>query len=81
MVVARGETPWLAVYAPLSWLFMLGIAAMAVFWLGQLSLALGRHPGLAVFRVQENQINVRGHVQFVSSQFAHAHHDHFLGGA
>ena len=41
MTVARGETPWLAAYAPLSWLFMLGIAAMAVFWLGQLSLVLG----------------------------------------
>lgn len=41
MAVARGETPWLAAYAPLSWLFTLGIAAMTVFWLGRLSLAFG----------------------------------------
>lgn len=41
MALARGETPWLAVYAPLSWLFTLGIGATAIVWLGQLSLTLG----------------------------------------
>ena len=41
LAVARGETPWLAAYAPLSWLFTLGIGAAAVFWLGQVSLAFG----------------------------------------
>lgn len=41
MVVASGETPWLAVYAPASWLYGVGIAALAVAWLGQVSLALG----------------------------------------
>ncbi len=41
MAVANGETPWLAAYAPLSWLFTLGIGATAVFWLGHLSLAFG----------------------------------------
>ncbi|MDH3210463.1 MAG: hypothetical protein OEL91_08825, partial [Burkholderiaceae bacterium] len=41
MQVARGETPWLAAYAPLAWLNMLAIAALAVAWLGQFSLAIG----------------------------------------
>ena len=41
MAVARGEARWLAVYAPLSWLYGLGLAALALVWLGQLSLALG----------------------------------------
>ena len=41
MVVARGERPWLAAYAPLSWLNGLVITAMAVAWLGTLSFALG----------------------------------------
>ena len=41
MPVARGETPWLVAYAPLAWLYGLGIASLAVLWLGQLSLALG----------------------------------------
>jgi putative peptide zinc metalloprotease protein len=41
MPVARGETPWLAAYAPLAWFYGLGIAALAVAWLGQLSLLLG----------------------------------------
>ena len=41
MPVARGEIPWLVGYAPLSWLTALAIAALAVAWLGQLSLMLG----------------------------------------
>ncbi len=41
MAVARGEAPWLAAYAPLAWLYGLAVAALAVAWLGQLSLALG----------------------------------------
>ncbi len=41
MVVAQGETPWLALYAPLSWLMILLIAAIAVAWIGQLSFTLG----------------------------------------
>ena len=41
MAVARGERPWLAVYAPLAWCYGLVIAALAVLWLGQLSLVLG----------------------------------------
>ena len=41
MAVARGERPWLAAYAPLAWLYSLVVVALAVVWLGQLSLALG----------------------------------------
>ncbi len=41
MALARGELPWLVAYAPLSWLYGMVIAALAVFWLGQLSLPLG----------------------------------------
>ena len=41
MPVARGETPWLAAYAPLAWLYGLGVAALAAAWLGQISLPLG----------------------------------------
>ncbi len=41
MPVARGETPWLFLYAPLAWLYGLVIVALAVAWLGQLSLLLG----------------------------------------
>jgi putative peptide zinc metalloprotease protein len=41
MPLARGEAPWLAAYAPLAWLYGIGIAALAVTWLGQISLALG----------------------------------------
>ncbi|MDH5539076.1 MAG: PqqD family peptide modification chaperone, partial [Rhizobacter sp.] len=41
MPVARGETPWLAAYAPLAWCYGIFIASVAVLWLGQLSLALG----------------------------------------
>ena len=41
MPVARGETAWLALYAPLAWLYGLVIAAVAVAWLGQLSFSLG----------------------------------------
>ncbi|MDP1534272.1 MAG: hypothetical protein Q8L92_11910, partial [Rubrivivax sp.] len=41
MVVARGEAPWLAAYAPLAWMMALLIAALAVGWLGQISWPLG----------------------------------------
>ena len=41
MPVARGEAPWLAAYAPLAWLTSVGIATLAVLWLGQISLLLG----------------------------------------
>lgn len=41
MALARGEAGWLAAYAPLSWLYSLGIGALAVVWLGQMSLVLG----------------------------------------
>ncbi len=41
MPVARGETGWLAVYAPLSWLYGLTIGIVAMLWLGHVSLALG----------------------------------------
>ncbi len=41
MPVARGETKWLAAYAPLSWLMLLVIATLAVFWLGQLAFVFG----------------------------------------
>ncbi len=41
MPVARGEAGWLAVYAPLAWLYGMGISILAVAWLGQLSFALG----------------------------------------
>lgn len=41
MAVARGETGWLAAYAPLAWLYGLVIASVAVAWLGQLSAVLG----------------------------------------
>ena len=41
MAVARGETPWLAAYAPLSWAWGGVVAALAVAWLGHLSLVLG----------------------------------------
>ncbi len=46
MPVARGETPWLAAYAPLAWLVVIAISALAVVWLGQLSLMLGVLCGL-----------------------------------
>ncbi len=41
MAVAPGETPWLVLYAPLSWLYMLLVVTLAVAWIGQISLALG----------------------------------------
>ncbi|MEP6969848.1 MAG: PqqD family peptide modification chaperone [Betaproteobacteria bacterium] len=37
MPVARGETPWLLAYAPLSWLMLLLITALAVFWIAGIS--------------------------------------------
>lgn len=45
MAVAPGETPWLAAYAPLSWLVMLTIAALGVAWLGSVSMPLGLAAG------------------------------------
>lgn len=41
MPVARGETKWLAAYAPLSWLMLLLIASLAVLWLGQIAFLFG----------------------------------------
>jgi len=41
MPVARGEAPWLAAYGPLAWLYALLVVALAVVWLGGLSLVLG----------------------------------------
>jgi putative peptide zinc metalloprotease protein len=41
MPVARGETPWLFAYAPLSWCMLQLIATLAVVWLGQMSFVLG----------------------------------------
>ncbi len=38
---APGEAPWLAAYAPLSWLYGLAIVAWTVLWLGSVSLPLG----------------------------------------
>ncbi|MDO9072780.1 MAG: hypothetical protein Q7U73_05910 [Rubrivivax sp.] len=46
MPLARGEAPWLAVYAPLSWACMLLICALAVFWLGSVSFLLGALAGM-----------------------------------
>lgn len=45
MPAARGERPFLAAYAPLSWLVGLAIAALAVAWLAQVSFALGLAAG------------------------------------
>jgi putative peptide zinc metalloprotease protein len=39
--VARGETPWLAAYAPLAWLYSLVLSTAATFWLAGLWLPLG----------------------------------------
>ena len=41
MPVAQGETPWLALYAPLSWLMIMLIASLAVLWIGSISFVLG----------------------------------------
>ena len=41
MPVARGETPWLVAYAPLSWAMLLLVAGFAVAWLGSVSSVLG----------------------------------------
>lgn len=48
MAVALGETPWLAAYAPLSWLMALFISTMAIVWLGGISFALGLLAGLVL---------------------------------
>jgi len=48
MPVARGETPWLAFYAPLAWLMVLFISTMAVVWLGGISFPLGLLAGLVL---------------------------------
>jgi putative peptide zinc metalloprotease protein len=41
MPVAHHETPWLACYAPLSWLYILFVVSLAVAWIGQISFTLG----------------------------------------
>jgi putative peptide zinc metalloprotease protein len=46
MALARGEGPWLAAYAPLSWAYGLLVATLAVLWLGSVSALLGTAAGL-----------------------------------
>ena len=41
MVMAQGERAWLVAYAPLSFMTLVSVSALAVVWLGSLSLALG----------------------------------------
>jgi len=41
MPVARGEAPWLAAYAPLSWLMTIAVASLGVAWVGRWSFGLG----------------------------------------
>ena len=48
---------------------------------GQRALTLSGDHGLAIFRIQKNQINIRRDIQFASTQLAHAHHDHVLSSA
>lgn len=48
MPLARGESAWLATYAPLSWLMAIAIATLTVLWIGQWSLALGSALGLVL---------------------------------
>lgn len=62
MPVARGERPFLVAYAPLSWLVGVGIATIAVVWLGHVSLALG----LAGGAVLGWQLVIRPGFQLVS---------------
>ena len=38
---ARGETPWLACYAPMSWVYRVGLSVAIVGWVGSLSTLLG----------------------------------------
>ncbi len=47
MAVAPGERRWLIAYAPLSWLYMLGLGWVIALSLGRLSTALGVAVGLA----------------------------------
>lgn len=49
MPVAKGEAPWLAAYAPMSWLSGVLIALLSVLWLGQVSLVLGLVAGGLLF--------------------------------
>jgi len=49
--VARGETAWLAAYAPLAWLYGVALSAAAMLWLAGLWLPLGV-AGAAVLAVQ-----------------------------
>ena len=48
---------------------------------GQLALAFGGDHGVATFRIQKNQIDIGGHIQFASAQLAHTDHDHVLRSA
>jgi putative peptide zinc metalloprotease protein len=41
LVPARGERPWLAAYAPLSWLYRFALAGAIVIWAGSHSFLLG----------------------------------------
>ncbi|EHR71849.1 membrane-fusion protein [Burkholderiales bacterium JOSHI_001] len=47
--VAPGEAPWLLAYAPLSWAWGLGLAALGVAWLAAISAPLGAAAGLVLF--------------------------------
>lgn len=46
MPLARGEAPWLWLYAPLSWLWQLGVAVGLTLWLGHAYAPLGVAAGL-----------------------------------
>jgi putative peptide zinc metalloprotease protein len=48
MPMARGEGPWLAAYAPASFLYGVLIAALAVSWLGRMSFWLGLVAGVVL---------------------------------
>jgi putative peptide zinc metalloprotease protein len=46
--IASGERKWLALYAPASWLYRLGLLLALVFWLGRQSWLLGWLAGIGV---------------------------------
>ncbi|MBT0960384.1 HlyD family secretion protein [Denitromonas iodatirespirans] len=41
LIPLRGETPWLWLYQPLSWLYRLGLSLAITLWLGHLAAVLG----------------------------------------
>lgn len=44
----RGERPWLLAYAPLSWLYRVGLSIAIVGWIGSVSMVLGALAGAAM---------------------------------